>query len=74
MNFLLVLIAFAGIAAHDLPGMVKNKRWRDLAVYSVIFLLVPGLGMLVALNINVPSPIKAIQVLYQNMGLSFKKS
>ena len=72
MNFLLVLIAFAGIAAHDLPGMVK--RWRDLAVYSVIFLLVLGLGMLVALDINVPTPIKAIQVLYQNMGLSFKKS
>jgi len=75
MNLLLVFMAFAGIAALDLPGMVKNKRWRDLAVYSAIFLLVLGLGTLMALGVEIPSPIKAIQAFYRDvLHLSFKMS
>lgn len=73
MNLLLVVVAFAGIGALDLPQMIKNKRWRDLGVYSVIFLLVFVLGMFVASGAKVPSPIKAAQAFYQDvLGLSFK--
>ncbi|CAB1252786.1 conserved protein of unknown function [Ruminococcaceae bacterium BL-6] len=75
MNLLLVLIAFAGIAAIDVPGMVKSKRWHDLTVYSILFLLVLVLGILVALDVKVPSPIKAIQAFYRDiLHLSFKIS
>ena len=74
MNLLLVFLAFAGIGAIDLPDMVRNKRWRDLVVYSIIFLLVLALGVLVASGVKVPSPIKAIQAFYQDvLGLSFKQ-
>lgn len=75
MNLLLVFIAFAGIAALDLPRMIKTKQWRNLAVYSILFLSVFALGMLVALEVKVPSPIKAIQAFYRDfLGLSFKTS
>ncbi|MBE6828577.1 MAG: hypothetical protein E7519_00045 [Ruminococcaceae bacterium] len=75
MNLLLVIIVFIGIALLDLPDMIKNKRWRDLAIYSVIFLLVFVLGTLMAFDVKVPSPIKAIQAFYQNvLHLSFKAS
>lgn len=73
MNLLLVLVAFACIAAFDLPDMVKNKRWMDLTVYSVLFLLVLVIGVLMAMGVNIPSPIKAIQAFYRDvLGLSFK--
>ena len=73
MNLLLVFAAFAGIAAFDLPDMVKSRRWRDLIVYLAAFLLVLVLGMLVALDVKVPSPIKAIQAFYRDvLRLSFK--
>ena len=73
MNLFFVVIAFAGIAALDLPDMVKNERWRDLIVYSVIFLLVLVLGVLMALDVQVPSPIKAVQAFYRDvLHLSFK--
>ena len=75
MKVLLVIIAFIGIAALDVPDMAKSKRWRDLAICSVIFLLVFALGVAVAMGVKVPSPIKAIQVFYRDiLRLSFKPS
>lgn len=75
MNLVLVFLAFAGIGVADLPEMVKNKRWRDLAIYCVIFLLVLTLGVLIAVGVKIPSPIKAIQAFYRDvLHLSFKMS
>ncbi len=75
MNVLLVILLFTGIAAVELPKMIKNKRWRDLTVYSVVFLMVFTLGILIASDVKVPSPIKAIQAFYKDiLGLSFKQS
>jgi predicted MFS family arabinose efflux permease len=75
MNLLMVFFGFAGIAALDLPGMIKNRLWRDLAIYLVIFVLVLTLAALMALGVEVPSPIKMIQVLYRDvLHLSFKPS
>lgn len=75
MKILLVVLAFAGIGAMDVPHMVKNKRWHDLIAYSIFFALVLTLGILVASGVKVPSPIKGIQALYRDiLGLSFKPS
>lgn len=75
MNFFLVLMGFAGIAVINLPGMVKNKQWRDIAVYSAVFLLIFTFGVLLSLDAKVPSPIKAIQTFFRDvLHLSFKTS
>ncbi len=75
MNILLVLSCFAGVAALDLPAMIKGKLWRELFIYSAIFLLVLALAVLVAQGVKVPSPIKAAQAFYRDvLHLSFKPS
>lgn len=75
MNLLLVFLAFAGIGAFDVPSMIKDKRWRDLTIYGILFVLVLALGVLVASGIKVPSPIKAVQAFYRDvLGLTFKPS
>ena len=75
MKVLLIIIAFTAIAAIDVPDMTKNKKWRELIIYSVIFLLIFALGVAVALDVKIPSPIKAIQAFYRDvLGLSFKPS
>lgn len=75
MNLALVLLAFTGIGVVNLPQMVKSKRWRDLIIYCIIFLLAFTLGLLIAMGVKVPSPIKAIQAFYRDvLGLSFKMS
>ncbi len=75
MKVLLVCLAFAVIGAIDLPDMIRNKRLQDLTAYSIFFVLVLALGLLIAAGVKVPSPIKAIQAFYQNvLGLAFKPS
>ncbi len=75
MNLLLVLAGMAIIAAINLPGLIKNRQWHDLTVYTVIFLLVLTLAVLMAVGVRLPSPIKAAQKFYQDvLHLSFKKS
>jgi len=75
MTLFLVLFGFAAMAAADLPDMIRNKLWRDVAIYSVIFLFVLVLAVLMAQGVKVPSPIKAIQAFYRDvLHLSFKIS
>lgn len=72
MNVFLVLVAFAAIAAANLPNLIKDKLWRDLIIYAVIFLPTLVLGVLVVVGVAVPSPIKAVQALYRDvLHLSF---
>lgn len=74
MNLLLVIFCFAAIAITNVPVLVKNKRWRDLGVYSAFYLAVLTLAVLVALNVKVPSPIKAAEHFYRDvLHLSFKQ-
>lgn len=73
MNLFLVIISFAAIAAIELPGMVKKKQWRDVVLYSIVFVPVLALAVLMAFDMKIPSPIKAIQTFYRDvLGLSFK--
>jgi len=73
MNLLFVLLGFAGIAACNLPELIKDKQWRDLIIYSILFTLVFTIAVLMALDITIPSPIKAIQAFFRDvLHLSFK--
>lgn len=75
MNLVLVMIGFAAIAAANVPGMVKEKLWKELLKYAVCFLAVFILAVLVALDVHVPSPMKGLMIFYREvLHLSFKIS
>lgn len=73
MKLTLVLIGFAAIAAVNLPGMVKEKLWKELVKYLAVYLAVLLPAVLIALGVHVPSPIKGLMWLYRDvLHLSFK--
>lgn len=72
MKFFITLAFFAAIAFADVPKMIQKKHWRSLILYSVFFLSVFILGILIAFDVKIPSPIKAIQSFYQSIHLSFQ--
>lgn len=75
MNLWTVAIGFSVIAAINLPRMIKNKQWHDVILYSVVFVLVLALAVVMALDVEMPSPIKALQSFYRDiLHLSFKPS
>lgn len=75
MKLMVVVIGFAVVAAVNVPGMVKEKLWKELLKYAAMFLVVFALAVLVALDVNVPSPIKGLMTFYRDvLHLSFKMS
>lgn len=63
MMTLSVLLGFGIMALIQVPPMVRKKWWRDLILYSVIFLLAFGSALSYSLNGPVLSPVKLLTLL-----------
>ncbi|NLG86404.1 MAG: hypothetical protein GX489_04215 [Firmicutes bacterium] len=59
MIFLLILLYLA-IIAFETPKLVKEKKWRDLLVFSLFMLAAIGLSLPVAMGVNIPNPSRYI--------------
>lgn len=66
MIFLMTL-GFAAVSLFDLPRLIKEKYWRELAVYALILVLAFTLAVLQLLNVPVPNPVKDTQYLVQRI-------
>lgn len=66
--FILVLLAFGIIALAEVPSLVKKKMWRELAAFSLYFLLGLALSLPQALGLKLPNPTKAIEALFRPLS------
>ena len=70
---ILLIIAFALIAFLDLPKLIKQKQWKDLAVFLFFFIFAFTVAFLHTIGIAIPSPIKGIQYVIKDiLHLSYK--
>lgn len=67
-----VIAVYVIIAAIDLPYLIKNKKTKELVVFSMIFVLGLVVGILVALQVPIPSVVKPIDELVKLLGLGYK--
>jgi hypothetical protein len=51
---LLVLLAFAGLALFEVPGLVERGYWRELAAFTICWAAALGLSLWLALGQAVP--------------------
>lgn len=58
MKVFWVLCAFAAIALCDLPSLIKNKRKKEILVFSIFLLFCCTICVLYALDVKLPSPMK----------------
>lgn len=57
------IVLFAALlAVVQTPKMWRNKNVKQLVWYGVLLLIGTGLCIVTVLRINVPSPLKAIEV------------
>jgi len=72
MVFLISLV-FIAIIALEAPALVRNKKWRELAAFSVLLLI----GMLYsygqALDIPLPNPTKLILTIFEPVSLIIER-
>jgi len=58
-----LILIYALIMALSVPGLIKRKEWRELAAFSVFYVIGFVLGLMYVLDIPVPSPMKGLQQL-----------
>ncbi|MGS0745007.1 hypothetical protein ACU70A_03485 [Syntrophomonas erecta subsp. sporosyntropha] len=54
LNVFLVIIAYILICLFEVPGLIRDKYWRDLATFSVFLLSALILSLLMAAGIKLP--------------------
>ncbi len=59
----LLIIAFIGIILFEVPGLIKQKMWRDLVAFSIYLFIGMALSIPQVLGIILPNPSKAIEVI-----------
>ncbi|NLW48709.1 MAG: hypothetical protein GXY86_15455 [Firmicutes bacterium] len=52
---IIILLVFITLALFDLPGLIRKKYWRELAVYSGLMLVALVLSVLMLLNVQLPA-------------------
>jgi len=60
MVFLLV-VTFGAIALYEVPGLVREKLWRELAAFTSVWLVAFSLSLLLMLGVKLPSPTEGIE-------------
>lgn len=65
MNVFALILVFGAIIAFEVPGLVKAKAWRELAVFGWILLIGMTYAFGYVLDIKLPNPTKAIEFVFQ---------
>ena len=66
MIFLLI-ITFIGLILFEVPGLIREKSWRELAVYTFLISIAFVISLLEILNIKLPNPVKETQYFVKNL-------
>lgn len=56
MLFALIVVIMLGIAAFDMPPMIKHGQWKEIRAYSVLWIVGIVLGILQAAGVALPNP------------------
>jgi hypothetical protein len=60
---LLLVLTFLAMAAWEAPGLFRKKLWRELSVFSVLWLLGFALSFLLTVGVQLPNPTDGIKYL-----------
>jgi len=61
----LVVLVFLVIIAIEVPGLVKEKMWRELTAFAVLLLFGMTLSIPQVLGMHVPSPNVPIELIFK---------
>jgi hypothetical protein len=63
MVILLILI-FLCIILFEVPRLVREEMWRELAVFSVLLAIGFGISLAQAMGLPIPNPTKIIETIF----------
>ncbi len=63
-----ILLAAAVITAKDLPGMLRQRDWKELITYCILLSFGTTICVLFYLQYSIPNPAELIIYLYKPMS------
>ena len=57
----LCIVGFGILTLIDLPGLIRDKSWRELAAYSALMCLGLTVCLMYAWKIDIPNPVRDTQ-------------
>ncbi|RAW11970.1 hypothetical protein DC345_23955 [Paenibacillus taichungensis] len=60
-----VILSAGLIGWFDLPGLIRNKKWKETVVYSILLLMATFFGIFAANLWEFPSPLYLIIWIYK---------
>ena len=71
MIFLLIA-AFVILILYEVPGLIRNKYWKELAVFSFLIAIAFFISVMGILRIPIPNPVRETQYFVKRlMHLSY---
>jgi len=62
---IVVVLVFLVIIALEVPGLVKEKMWRELTAFAVLLSFGMALSIPQALGLQLPSPNAPIELIFK---------
>lgn len=63
----LLIAAFIGLVIFEVPGLIRKKSGRELAVWSVLISIAFIISLLQALNVEIPNPVRDTQYFVKDL-------
>ncbi len=67
----LVLLIYGLIGFFTARHLIRQKFWKDLAVFGVLLVVALGLSVMLVMDIQIPNPFDAYNNLLEGLGLHY---
>lgn len=58
---ILFILGFILVILYEVPGIIRKKYWKELAVYSFLMSVAFTISLLYILRVKIPNPVKDTQ-------------
>lgn len=65
---MLIMIA---IAVYQVPGLLRQKQWRELAAFALMWLVAGVYALLTAMRFPLPTLVEALTFIYEILPIPF---
>jgi len=68
---LFVIISSALIIIYELPNLKRNNSKKEIYSFAFLLLTATVLGILKSFNVEIPNPLKAVEIIYRPLNNIF---
>ncbi len=69
-----IILIMAVIAIYQVPGLLRERQWRELAAFALVWLVAGAYAFLTAIRFPLPTVVEAVSFINKMLPFAFLKS